>query len=93
MESNKKYGKNIGKSLNVKIGEFLYKIPLPIIITLAFGLMIVSGWLLAEYNSMTAVLVSGGFTFALFRLQILLNVGILAADRLKLMVMKTFANK
>ena len=93
MESNKKYGKNIGKGLNVKTGEFLYKTPLPIIITLAFALMIASGWLLAEYNSMTAVLVSGGFTFALFRSQILLNVGILMADRLKMMVMKTFANK
>lgn len=91
--TNKKYGKNIGKKFNVAIGNFLWKVPLPIIIVMASVLMLVDGLMLAKYNSMASLLVSGGFTVHLFTMQILLNVGILVINRSKMIIMKTFSNK
>ena len=91
--SRKRKSLGVGNNIAAWFGDKVQKIPNGIIFVAAVLSMIFKGWILSEYNSLVSKIVSSGITMALFKTLVMINVGVLIADRSNMLTMKSLSTK
>ena len=93
MSSRKRKSLGIGNGIAAWFGDKVQKIPNGIIFVAAVLSMIFKGWILSEYNGLVSKIVSSGITMTLFKTLVMINVGVLIADRSNMLTMKSLSTR